>query len=113
MEHETFPGHGEKADLDRDERIFKAAVVDGALARELEWRAGDSEMRFWRGGFADEVDLTTWDVDGPFPIASPPSRSPSPGLVVEAEAHGLCTTGRPRTKGASVASSQVVRQASN
>jgi len=36
---------------------------------------------FWRGGFRDEVDYSTWDQDGPSPVASPPSRAHSPGII--------------------------------
>ena len=81
-ELEKVPGDGGEAELDREERIFKAVVVDGALARESEWRARDQEMRFWRGGFADEADFAKWDEDGPSPTPAPPRRSPSPGFVV-------------------------------
>ena len=55
-----------------EERIFKASIKS---------KEHEEACWFWRGGCRDEVDYSTWDQDGPSPVASPPCRADSPGII--------------------------------
>ena len=61
---------GEEPEI--EERIFKASIKS---------KEHEEACWFWRGGCRDEVDYSTWDQDGPSPVASPPSRADSPGII--------------------------------
>ena len=76
---------GEKPEI--EERIFKPIISQEH--EEACW--------FWRGGCRDEVDYSTWDQDGPSPVASPPCRADSPGIIYFAKANALAITKKARS----------------
>ncbi len=62
-----------------DERIFSNAIQEQIMRASIISKEHEHASWFWRGGFWDEVDYSSWYEEGPSPVTSPPSRAQSPG----------------------------------